>query len=224
MMKKLIVLLIVGTVATVLFPEPRKTEKRQAPLAHQPEAPTAGSSRPGLEMELLTPSPRHPVASSPLPEPVAVLAGEAEATETDPTEDQAGVTDVQRMNYLVSEYARFDELGADMTFQDRPSPELGLALRCVATIQHSFGRADFGDSKELSELGGFNLTPSDPDEFLFAADRARFSVMKGEFPVLDHALDRTRNLALGRPVEPLDQDFTDSLQQLYLTALSTLDV
>jgi len=94
----------------------------------------------------------------------------------------------------------------------------------VKTIMRERGRADYGDPAELERLGGFNLTPSSPDEWVFGADRARYSFMKGEFPAYDMARARRTLSFNGELVPPLTPEQQSEYEALFEEALASLGV
>jgi len=130
--------------------------------------------------------------------------------------DAAGATNAQRRDFLLNAYAYMVQRcesesspGWDKTLVQRM-----FMLRCVGTILHFEGRANFPDLMSEADLKRFHSTiesqESDPDRITFGSDGALYEFWKGEFPDFDEALRRLEeesgwrfNLENEGPVERL---------------------
>jgi len=153
---------------------------------------------------------------------VARLEDEVPAVNA-PTADQAGVTDAQRLNFLLESHGWLHSIAPTAPLETRARAERDYASRCVVTILHGRGRAVFADQDGL-DRGGFSLRATHPDEYVFAADRARFTFSKGEFPVFDVVAERFEAARQGIAVEPRSIELETDLEQLFQSALDSLDV
>lgn len=138
--------------------------------------------------------------------------------------DASGLTREEKLEYLLAAHDRLLACREDAPARGRSHSELMFAARCVATIMRENGLADYGDPAELEIRGGFSLRPSAPNEWVFAADRARFRFMKGDFPAYDSAKTRRIRVLEGQPLSAPTPELRGAYDALYLEALASLGV
>ena len=148
--------------------------------------------------------------------------GESETANQVIALDASGLTQGEKLRYLLSSQQRRDA-AADMPIRARAGIDLAHATRCVTTILRAKGRADYGDPVELEERGGFSLKSVSPDEWVFAADRARFAFSRGEFPAYDLARDRIARVEDGADLVELDAQQALEFDKLHAAALDALE-
>lgn len=103
--------------------------------------------------------------------------------------DESGMTAKQKMESLVHLHDSFVEaMKADdpQVLDIQLGTGFAVATRSVVSILREMGRADYGEPGEIESRGGLVLRKPEPDEWVFAADRARYRFKKGEFPAYDY--------------------------------------
>lgn len=151
------------------------------------------------------------------PEPELVL------TERPEEPDASGMTRTEKLEALIRVHELY--LGSrQLGSKSSAAVEAGFVSRCVATVMQGDGRADYGDPLELAEKGGFSLRTEHPDQWVFAADRARFAFMKGEFPAYDLAMARSELVQKGLPTPAMTPEIEYEYELIYQKALATLGI
>jgi hypothetical protein len=162
------------------------TSEASAPIS--PSSPQ-GDAAPGSSELPLMSAPREGARESEATPNSVDVAGLLSSVQTP---DPSGMTAREKLDSLTTLHESFT------TAMQASGPEVAdmqistafvLATRSVATILREMGRADYGTPSEIRERGGLVLSPPGPDEWIFAADRARFRFHRGEFPAYDYVRD-----------------------------------
>lgn len=216
-----VAIILAGTAAVaVVVCRSRPADSAAAPLFPQVDQPPRAGA--GVDEPVASAQQRSVLTRAPDVE-------EEESVSESPLEtklqaDESGMTPQQKLESLLAMHRMLVELPQDAPSRGAARRETMFAAICVKTIMCERGRADYGDPAELERLGGFSLRPSSPDEWVFAADRARYSFMKGEFPAYDMARARQALSRNGEPVLPLTPEQQATYDALFEEALASLGV
>lgn len=221
--KGLLGLCLVGAGISILLINRAPWSNRDAAGAGL-EGPAASASAPRTDNPLATPQTAAAETGARLsaapPEAALALSPDAVPESLEAPFDRSGMTKAEQIQTLLSSYehaGRIPESG-------RLHGQFGLASRCVITILRARGLADYGDPAELARLGGFSLRASSNDEWVIAADRARYAFPKGEFPIYDQTRQRVQAQPPGVLGEELSADQAEQLDFLFQDALAALGV
>jgi hypothetical protein len=141
------------------------------------------------------------------------------------TTDDAGVSVDERIYYLLNAkdlMLRMRE-SKESTPAQLASAELGFVQRCVASILHAEGRAEFA-TPEIIKNGGFRHDPAE-DEIVFGVDMAKYRCKRGEFPTLDVALAASCSAASEKNAPTFDRpiDMDSKVQAMFESALDAFE-
>ena len=218
MRASLVAIVLVGAIAVAVIAfRFRPADSIAGPLlpqANQPRNPDAVMDEPLTSIEQRSISPAHwEAAETP-----------AESAQDTEQADASGLTPDEKLTALLRVHARYMNLPPDAPTAARVTAEYWFVSECVENILRESGRADYGDPVELELKGGFSLRPSSPDEWVFAASRARYSFRKGEFPAYDFVRTRWALQNKGEAVPPTTDENHIAYEVLFREALGALGV